>query len=157
MAFSSEILNDSGTTVVQLKGALDEHAQMPSLAGLAEVYLDLEELSYINSVGVRVWIRWVQEAVKTTKIILIKCPALFVKNLSSIRGMIIKNVTIQSFYVPYYDDTYNERKNVLFIRDKHFMDDGTLHMPEVKSSNGELIEPDIIEQSYFSFLRLKHE
>lgn len=157
MAFSSEILNDAGTTIVQLSGALDEHAQLPSISGPAEIYVDLENLSYINSVGVRVWIRWVQEVTKATKIILIKCPALFVKNLSSIRGMVNKNMVVQSFYVPYYDDKYSERKNVLFIRGKHFMNDGTLHMPEVKNSNGELIEPDIIEQTYFSFLKLTNE
>lgn len=157
MAFSSEVLNETGATTVQLTGALDEHAQLPNLPEVAEVYVDLENLSYINSVGVRLWIRWVQEASKKTRIVLIKCPALFVKNLGSIRGMVVGTMSIQSFFVPYYDDKYNERKNVLFIRGKHFMDDGSLHMPEVKNANGEVIEPDVIEQSYFSFLKLINE
>lgn len=154
MAFSSEVNNETGSTIIQLAGALDEHAQLPTPPVVSEIYVDLENLTYINSVGVRLWIRWIQEVTKSTKVILIKCPALFVKNLSSIRGMVTKNSTIQSFFVPYYDEKYSERKNVLFIRGKHFMDDGTLHMPEVKNSNGEVIEPDIIEQSYFSFLKL---
>lgn len=154
MAFSSHFDTSSGTTIVQLSGALDEHAQLPTIPAGTEIHVDLEKLTYLNSVGVRLWIRWVADVTKNTKMILIRCPALFVKNFSSIRGMLNRNTLVQSFYVPYYDDKYDERKNVLYIRGREFLDDGTLNMPTLKNANGDVMEPDVIEQTYFSFLKI---
>lgn len=155
MAFQATIQTDMEATIIHLSGALDEHAVMPTeVPAAGDVHVDMQELTYINSVGVRVWIRWITEVSKKNRVFLIRCPALVVKNFSSIRGMLNKNTIVQSFYVPYYDEKYNERKNVLFIRGKHFLDDGTLQMPVMKDGNGVEMEPDVIEQTYFSFLKL---
>lgn len=155
MAFQATIQAENDTTIVHFTGALDEHAVLPPDMGASkDVYVDLDALTYINSVGVRLWIRWVTEATKKHHLFLIRCPALVVKNFSSIRGMLNKNTTVQSFYVPYYDETVDERKNALFIRGKHFMEDGTLQMPILKDGSGNVMAPDIIEETYFSFLNL---
>jgi anti-anti-sigma regulatory factor len=156
MAFQATIKTEMGATIIHLSGALDESAtipsDLPSTGG--DVYVDLQDMSYINSVGVRTWIRWIAEASRKNRIFLIRCPAVIVKNFSSIRGMLTKNTIVQSFYVPYYDEKQNHRNNVLYIRAQHFFEDGTIQAPLVKDSTGVAMEPDVIEQTYFSFLKL---
>lgn len=155
MAFQATVQTEESTTIVHFEGALDEHAILPSDLGTStDIHVDLDGLSYINSVGVRLWIRWLTDVSKKHRLFLIRCPVLVVKNFSSIRGMLNKNTIVQSFYVPYYDEVLDERKNALFIRGKHFMEDGHLNMPVLTDSNGRVMEPDVIEQTYFSFLKL---
>jgi hypothetical protein len=155
MAFQTSVTTNMGATIIHLSGALDESAVMPlELPATGDVHVDMQAMSYINSVGVRIWIRWIADVSIKNRIFLIRCPALIVKNYSSIRGMLTKNTIVQSFYVPYYDTKQNQRNNVLFVRGKHFFEDGTVHLPEVKDSEGVVLEPDVIEQTYFSFLKL---
>lgn len=139
---------------VLMQGAIDEHAVLTPCVCTTTIIVDLIGVTYINSVGVRSWIRWLQESSKTSPVILENCPVLFVKSLSSIRGMVNRNTKVASFFVPYYDEKYNERKNVLFVAGKDFSPSGKVTLPRILNSNNEVIEPDVIEETYFSFLKL---
>ncbi|MCC6138791.1 MAG: hypothetical protein IT287_09170 [Bdellovibrionaceae bacterium] len=154
MAFKVEVQQDVGGIMVHMHGAMDEHAVLNPIVSTTPIIVDLSGVTYINSVGVRLWIRWLQEVTKQAQVVLENCPVLFVKNMSSIRGMINKNTKVASFVVPYYDDKYSERKNILFVFGKDFFKDGSVKLPRVTNSNNDVIEPDIIEQTYFSFLKL---
>lgn len=154
MAFNAVVVQEQASISVAFQGVLDEHATLPQIPMGSILIIDLQELSYINSVGARMWIKWLQEVSNGGRVVLQNCPVLFVKNLSAIRGMINKNTQVESFYVPYYDEHNHERKNILFRKNIHFFQDGTVKLPGLLDSAGDPMEPDIIMETYFLFLKL---
>jgi hypothetical protein len=153
MSFNIQINTIPASLTAILEGTLDEHAELPKLQTHPLVQINLEQLTNINSIGVRKWIRWMQEMIQQPKIVLDYCPVIFVKNLSSIKGMLTSNMQVNSFYVPYYNDTYGERKNILFRRGAEFHDDGRLTLPKILKSDNQEMDIDVIEDIYFSFLK----
>jgi len=148
MSFSVQVNTMPGELVVHLDGALDEHGELPKVSAAPAIRVNLDKLLYINSIGVRKWIRWMQELADAGVIYLEYCPVILIKSICSIKGMLGPNVRIESFYVPYYNEISDERKNVLFVRGTHFFDDGRITPPPPQG-----LEMDVIEDIYFSFLK----
>jgi hypothetical protein len=136
-----------------VSGSLDERANLPKLTEASQVIINLEQLIYLNSIGVRKWIRWMQEMSNVKSIVLEYCPSIFMKSLNSIKGVLPQNGRVISFYVPYYSDELQERKNVLFKMGTDFTEDGKITFPKILSPDGRPMEIDVIEDVYFSFFK----
>jgi hypothetical protein len=139
-----------------LTGELREDSLLPELPENGNrIIVNLDLVTGLNSVGTRLWCRWIGDAQnKFREIFIEEAPMLFVKAFGQIQGAITKNTKVVSLKVPYYSDALGENKVVTVRMDEHYSYDGPFKMPEVKDSLGQLMEIDVIEESYFSFLRL---
>lgn len=155
MAFSVGKRIDQDTLVLEVKGNIDEDANFtpPDLGSHMAVALDLEEVTAINSVGIREWIKWVKTMPASVKLSVRRCPKIIVDQINMVAGFLPSGTIIESFYVPYYADSSGNEKMILFHNGKEFKN-GELFAPEeVKDETGEAMEMDVIEAKYFKFLK----
>ena len=98
---------DIGTGKLQfnLKGYLDERADLPDLthfADASELTFNFSECQMINSMGIKKWVVLmdkVQEAGKA-KVILSHCPIMVVNQVNLIKGFLPKGGEVDSIYFP---------------------------------------------------------
>ena len=155
MAFSVSNKLEGDTLVLEVKGNIDEDANFtpPDLGSAGRVALDLNEVTAINSVGIREWIKWVKTMPASVKLSVRRCPKIIVDQINMVAGFLPAGTLIESFYVPYYADGSGNEKMVLFTNGKEFKG-GELFAPtEVKDDGGEEMEMDVIEAKYFKFLK----
>lgn len=148
--------SNSDALKVFLTGELREDSLLPELPDKGnKIVVNLDLVTGLNSVGTRLWCRWIGEAQnRFGEIIIEEAPMLFVKAFGQIQGALTKNCKVASLKVPFYSDSLGENKNVTIKLGEHYSYDGPFKMPEVKDSLGQPMEIDVIEDAYFSFLRL---
>ena len=137
-------------TNIEVRGSINEGFD-PNLAKRVEcqkVLVDLDQLKLINSSGVREWINFL-DLLSEKDIVYRKCPKIFIDQLNMVNGMLRDNISIESFYVPFYSEESDEEKDVL-MNPSDIQDINNL--PEQKDSQGNLLEFDDIPQKYFKFL-----
>lgn len=89
---------------IALEGAIDDQAKLGPIVELAnkqrQLVLDLGGIKFINSIGVREWIRFLAAAQKATvTVALHRVPACIVHQLNLVPAT--RGAAIQSFMVPY--------------------------------------------------------
>ena len=154
--FTAEKKVEGSKVVFQFNGHIDEDAQFTSLdfGGASEVKIDLEKVSAINSCGIREWIKWIRTAPGTSKITYANCPKIIVDQINMVAGFLPENATVESFYVPYYNEDSGNEKMVLFRNGVEFQGNEVKAPAEVKDdATGEPMEMDVIEAKYFKFLQ----
>jgi hypothetical protein len=139
---------------IELSGVLDEFAALPAVKGTGKIYVNLDKITMINSNGVRQWYNWIQVFKPPGQVILEKCPYLFVKNFSGVKGFITTVVKIASLYVPCYSEESGENLNFLAVNGVHFWPPDKFNFSGVKDSAGREMEPDVNIENYFAFLKL---
>lgn len=141
--------------VVTMRGQIDEQARMVDLIESfgARVNLDLESVSFINSVGVREWIRMMRELKsRGIEVRVSRCSEAMVHQMN----MIVEakgNAEVDSFFAPYLCDhcgfegsmCLEVAPNVELFRD---MQAPLLDCPECK----EPMELNELNERYFLFL-----
>lgn len=155
MAFSVSKKVEGGKCVLEVAGNIDEDSsfQPADTGGAAEIVLDLDKVTAINSVGIREWIKWVKTMPAASKLAVRKCPKIIVDQINMVAGFLPAGTVVESFYVPYYSDASGEEKMVLFNNGTEFTN-GEVNAPaEVKDDSGEVMEMDVIEAKYFKFLK----
>lgn len=146
---------DSPTeTVIEIDGYIDEHAVFPKIKANTKLRIKLGGVKGLNSAGTRSWIRWINDGLPQIPISLELCPFILVKTFGHVVGSAPKNAKIESFYVPYISDETDEKKNVLYMRDINYFEDGTLKHPGILDSKGNAMTIDVLA-SYFRFLTQK--
>lgn len=153
--FTAEKKQSATECLVTLRGHIDEDATFNNvdLAGSGKVVLDLGGVTAINSCGIREWVKWIRSAPSTAPIVYRKCPKVIVDQINMVSGFLPENGKVESFYVPYYNDSSGNEKMILFNEGTEFKGK-EIHPPsEVKDEGGELMEMDVIEAKYFKFLQ----
>jgi hypothetical protein len=145
---------DRGVTYVALSGSIDERAQFIEFPLNPRVVVDLEGVNFINSVGTRSWCLWLQRLRAPVIVTMVRCPVIMVKSFSSIKSFVTDQCVVESFFIPFYSETTGERKDFLAIRGTHF-EDMNVRIPEIRDSNGQVMDMDVIPEIYLSFLRSK--
>lgn len=148
--------SDPGALKLFLTGELREDSIMPELTeGGSKMVVDLDLVTGLNSVGTRIWCRWLADVnEKFSEIIIEEAPMLFVKAFGQIQGALTKNCKVGSLKIPYYSDSLGETKNVTVRLGEHYSFDGPYALPEVNDSVGQPMEIDVIEEAYFAFLKV---
>ncbi len=154
-SFNFEKRKDGNRLVVALSGSIDEDAVLTNIAfeGASEIILDLENVSAINSCGIREWIKWLKSADANSKVIYRRCPKIIVDQINMVSGFLPENGTVESFYVPYFNEGTGKEKMVLFNSGKEFSGGAVTPPGEVKDDSGEIMEMDVIEAKYFKFIK----
>jgi len=154
--FQSNLNRQGAKVIVQLGGIIDEDADFTTLSiqDAQEVHVDMDEIKSINSCGIREWIKWIGASGKS-KIVYSKCPKVIVDQMNMVDGFLPQSATVESFYVPYYNEDSGSEKNVLFRYGVEYKDGQVQFPTAVKDESGQPMEMDVIENKYFKFIKSK--
>ena len=145
-------VEDENQVEFQLSGQIDEDADLSQLATQKEkIIFDLENISLINSCGIRDWVEYQSSLPAASNIIYRKCPQVIVEQLNIIKGFIKEGGEVESFFAPYYNDAKDEEVKLL-ITPAEVIDSKA---PAKKDEAGNELEFDEIELQYFNFLKSK--
>lgn len=135
----------------KLSGVIDETAQFPSFTANSVQHIDLDEVKYISSFGVKLWIEHFQK--NKSKFVFYNVQPSLIKNFNTVQGFLPPQSIIASLYAPFCNPTTFEAKNVLLEINKNYGKSlATPQLPEVHDDKGNLLEPDFSNKNYFRFL-----
>ncbi len=147
-----------------MKGPIGESTPLftINLTGLKELLLEMTDVTYINSIGVKHWIMWTVRIPKACTVRMVNCPLVIVSQANTVVGFLTKAMTIESFRLPYACSECGYEEIHVAQRGREFeYPNGTTpkkiaivpEMPCPKCSKGK-IEPDIFIEKTFKFLEL---
>ncbi|MCB9027313.1 MAG: hypothetical protein H6625_13410 [Bdellovibrionaceae bacterium] len=161
---TSEITLDAQGDVlfIKIKGFISETSELFSqdLSPYKEVTLDFEHTTFINSLGIRLWMEWFKgdKVPQNVKVKLIHCVPSLVSQFNMVRGFINNSCSVESIYANYYiEDSAQERK-ILLVRGKDFEPESNNQegwvkiREEINTAEGDELVLDTIKEKYFSFL-----
>lgn len=146
-----KIENKQDEDIVFLSGSIDEDSDFSAMEQLSnqKVVLDLEGVLFINSCGIREWIKYQEQLDIKIQLIYRKCPQVIVEQMNIVKGFVRTGGIIESFYAPYYDEA-NDTEVKELIKPSDVKDNKA---PVVKNQSGDELEFDDIEAQYFNFLK----
>lgn len=150
---SIEKRNEGNKLKVALRGEINEDSDFSALSEVGEelVEFDFEEVSSINSCGVREWIKMLEALSGSSKVVYRNPRKLVVMQFNQVQGFIRSNTEIENFYAPYFCESCDEEKEVLLKAEKLMSS-----APEVKCEKcGKEMEFDALEDQYFLFLNIQ--
>lgn len=149
-----ERLEKDEKVVFDFSGVIDENTDLSkSELGLAkEIILNLKEISAINSYGIRSWIIWIRTAPENCRIIYKSCPKIIVDQINMVIGFLPKNGNVESFYVPYYCESCDIEKKILFRNGIEFNSDSICPPENICCDKCDgAIKIDVIEKNTLNF------
>ncbi len=154
--FQSKLSKQGQKINVNLGGIIDEDADFSTLniGDAQEVHIDMDGIKSINSCGIREWIKWIGAGSKS-KVVYAKCPKVIVDQMNMVDGFLPNYASVESFYVPYYNEDTGSEKNVLFRYGVEYKEGQIQGPKEVKDDSGQPMEMDVIETKYFKFIKSK--
>ena len=144
----------NGYTYLKLKGILDEDNLLANLLSQIQgrlLLIDMAEIERINSCGVRDWVNWLNQIQALgIVVILLRCSPSVVSQANMVTNF-ASDAFIHSFYAPYvHPDTGDEQSVLLFTED--LRQNQPIKAPKIFNENGEELEFDEFEESYFAFI-----
>ncbi len=144
----------NGYTYLKLKGILDEDNLLANLLSQIQgrlLLIDMAEIERINSCGVRDWVNWINQIQALgIAVILLRCSPVVVSQANMVANF-AADAFIHSFYAPYvHPDTGEEQSVLLFTED--IRQNLPIRAPKIFNENGEELEFDEFEESYFAFI-----
>jgi ABC-type transporter Mla MlaB component len=144
------------TMNLKLSGKINEEATIEDYdySQFEVLRVDLHEVSSINSVGVRTWLKWIAKIPKDKQLVFFNVPKILVDQCNMIRGFIPVWAKIESFEVPYYCPSCEAVTKKMIINQST-----EYHLFVVKSIPcGQCqkdTELDVVAESFFRFLNAK--
>ena len=146
-------------TVIYFSGKVNEDSDFSELPKSSEgkLIFDLEEVTLLNSAGLRLWILWMRSLDASIKIVFQRCPRIVVDQMNILNGFVPPNSEVISFYVPYYCEECDNEDENLIENGKDFQQGEEIN----KNSEGlirkcakcnEEMDMDVIPEKYFRFL-----
>lgn len=150
LAINTQILD--GTAMVTLSGEIDEDSNFSKLESLsdAKYVFDFNDITMINSCGIREWITFIEKLDPKISIVYQRCPQVIIEQINMVHGFLRAGAQIESFYAPYFSEDEDKEYKILLKVDQ--IKDGKA--PDMKSPDtGDDLEFDAIEEQYFNFLK----
>lgn len=124
-----------------------------------EIKVDMEKVTFINSIGVKNWLQWAARIPNRATVTLYKCPFVIINQINMVQGFLPTGGRVQSFYAPYISNSGTEM-TVLFERGREYdyAENGKperIAFPEtlVHPKNQEAMEPDFVISKVAQFLK----
>ncbi|MCM2280177.1 MAG: hypothetical protein NDJ89_19070 [Oligoflexia bacterium] len=148
------IKEQKGTVLaVRLSGAIEESTNLDKLLGppAAEMNIHCKEVSRINSVGVKIWIKYFQEAkTKGTKLKFLECSTAIVEQINLISNFTAGGA-VESIFVPF--SCTKCRSELVGLFKTEDLKKLNFQLPALKCSKcGAPAAFDDIPEEYFAFL-----
>lgn len=142
---------------VFMSGSIDEfsHEGFKPMLGIesGKVLIDLEGVTSINSMGVRVWLNFMKNFRLTHEITLLKCPVDLVMQINMIPAFLGMG-QVETFYAPYFCESCNRSYQKLFSTEVIKKDMGLSlerqSCPQCKSPNecGESVDEYLVFMNF---------
>jgi hypothetical protein len=159
MSFTVKTSEKEGKTLLQFCGQIDEEATFPEVNDSGkEVFIDLKEVSSINSIGIRSWILWFAK-MQTTTFNFINCPKALVMQMNMVEGFLPEKSNVISLNVPFFCEDCDKEIEKLFVVGKEIQvigDQVSLKYDKTLiCESGCNPELDVNESKFFRFLLSK--
>lgn len=141
---------------LSFEGFLDETCRLPEHVHLPPgvLYLNLEGLTGMNSLGSRKWAIWLKAKTKAPGgAALIRCLPAVVAQINALSGVTPKHVRIQSVFAPFACVGCGRTSNILLDRGIDFDAAGLKNARRACGACGQPLELDDVNESYFRFAR----
>ncbi|OUR96275.1 hypothetical protein A9Q84_07915 [Halobacteriovorax marinus] len=144
---------DGDTAIVYFKGMIDEDSEFETIKGLSnKTYIfDFDEVSLINSCGIREWVNFLETIPKDVSLTYRNCRQIIIEQINMVHGFIRTGACVESFYAPYYCESCDEEFKV-HLKSVDVKDSKAPVVTCSKCQKSEL-EFDAIEQQYFQFIK----
>jgi len=138
---------------LRLSGSIEETVNLEEMVGPTpqEVRIDCKEITRINSVGVKGWIKYFQSLqAKNVKLAFFQCSTAIVEQVNLISNFVCGG-TVESIYVPFA--CTNCKAELIALFKTADLNADAIQLPELKCTkcSGKAVFDDI-EEEYFSFL-----
>ncbi len=156
--FSAKSYETGDQLKLELTGYLDENTVFPEIINSpkAMIVIDLGGIKYINSLGVRAWIKWISGNQKAT-FVFENCPTVIITACNMFSIFFPKNSTVKSFFVPFYSESSGEERSVLLKYGVDFDEKGVRTPKNILDSQSAPMKPEFIESHYYKFLLKKYK
>ena len=153
MSFGVNLLHRDGDVHVEMQGALDEEATLPSFTQPPrQLTLDLGGVNLINSMGCRRWMTWIGEIARTTpRIRLERCSHAVLQQINVLGGFLPARAEVASLFVPYECPRCGHGARVLHRCDEGFRVESVPEHLTCAACGGEMVL-EIVRPTYFKFL-----
>lgn len=155
-SFCCNVFRDGTKFKMDFSGRIDEDSNFPVVdyKDVSFINYDFENLTHINSCGIREFVLWGRKIPAKIKVVYSRCPRILIEQINMIDGIMVKNGRIDSFYVPYFCENCDTARLILVEKERDYLD-GKLVLSEfIKCSQcSEEAEIDIIESKYLKFLK----
>lgn len=143
--------------LVRMSGPINESADFGPVrfAKRPPIEIDMDEVTLINSVGLRSFGNWVC-SLENPSIDFSNVPKFVVDQFNMIPGLVPPRSKVLSFYVPYFNAEKELEKRVLYRTGLEFKAEGgnpNLVHPKVTDTDGNKYEIDVMPGKYFEFLK----
>lgn len=151
--------------IINLKfsGSISELANFPdlNLENISQLALDFGEVPYINSAGVRRWVKWmwgIEKENSKLNFSIQRCSSRIVRQILAINNFIPKTTEIKSFLVPYYCENDSENLEKLFQVQASFKDSPEALVEKLNEvvkcpKCGNPMELDALPEDYFTLIQ----
>jgi len=155
-------IDDNSRVRIKLDGSMDEHSDFSAAPSefIEEVVFDFDDVDHINSTGIKHWVQWissVQQKNQNLKFTFINCPKPIVDQINMVDGFLPANSKVKSFKVPFFCETCDKDMTFTFVYGREYdKKDGklVLDIPSNRCERADCeMEPDVVEQKYFKFLK----
>ncbi len=145
-------LNGNALTL-RMSGSIEETVNLEEMVGAtpSEVRVDCKEITRINSVGVKGWIKYFQTLqAKSVQLTFFQCSTAIVEQVNLISNFTCGG-TVESIYVPFA--CTNCKAELIALFKTSDLNPDAIQLPELKCTkcSGKAVFDDI-EEEYFSFL-----
>lgn len=160
MGFEYKISSDDKTYTIHFSGEIDENADFSALNILPNkaLVIDLNEVRYLNSMGLRSWIYWIR-SLKSKQVQLRNCHPGIIHQINVLEGFLPLGGVVESFWVPYFCESCEKAFNEHASRGVDYQEvtadqSEMLNIPMEKPCPkcGETSDIDVIPSHFFKFL-----
>lgn len=142
------------TADIAISGAIDEHFQFePVPETIRTISVQLEQIEYISSFGVKLWVNWIASLPRDATLILKMAKPMTIANINAVEGFILPKTIVESVIVPFTTDDGEEIVDVILENGSHYSAGGKLNLPTITAASGEAMVPDFIPERLFKFLK----
>lgn len=145
----------------KVEGAITEGSEFFKLhlGQPSEVQLDLSDMTYINSAGVKAWILWLTRLPRDCRIIIHNSPYVLVNQANLVLGFFPPMARVQSFQAFFFCPQCQSEKAIRVERGTHYDyatadKESWIKLPSPTCAKcGSNLEPDFNEAKAFQFLK----
>ncbi len=158
-AFKAKIFsNNENKKLVVFSGAINEEASLPNLSDFKDspLFIDLEGVNFINSLGIRKWMRWL-DSIEGFEIAFLRVPPVFIDQVNIVAGFLPEGGKVLSFFVPYVCEKCDSESLQLYSEGREFTNNkGAMEAVQVfcdDCKSGMDLSP--VADRYFKFLGIE--
>ncbi len=158
-----EVVTVGPTLNLKFLGSISETSKFPEikLANINEVSLDFGDVTYINSAGVRHWIKWMWHFEKEKaglSFSIQRCSPRIVRQIHAINSFVPKTTQIKSFLIPYECEQCSNNIEKLFTVEATFKTKleslaAVLNETVICPKCGSKMDLDAIPEDYFALIQ----